>query len=222
VSVKYLSEKLKVATRARAPSITMDFSWVTANAGLLHWTGTLACSKALKLSSLARLPDDRWGFSITRTARPRRCASISAWTRCGSSSVNCLTSIDRVAAATRLTTACTVSSGSTISVRRWFLLNGIAPGVRLSPWCRDDPSRIPEKRRTRIASAESPGGRVPAAGADGDRQDAHGGGAGRDPPRQQQHANTRLDDRSFGISVTPEAREFMVKATQAVGAPPAS
>jgi hypothetical protein len=68
VAVKYFTPKLKVAINALRLSTTMDFTWVTAKAGLLQITVQLPACRPAFISSLARLPEERAGFSITRTA----------------------------------------------------------------------------------------------------------------------------------------------------------
>ena len=86
--MKYFTPKLKVAISAARLSTTMDFSWVTAKAGLLQITvQPLACKRDF-ISSLARLPEERAGFSMIRTLTPRAWAAISAWAMSSEVKVN--------------------------------------------------------------------------------------------------------------------------------------
>ena len=92
--VKYLSLKLNVAISAVVRSITIDFSCVTANRGLVQITATPAAFSCSFASSLARLPDERAGLSITRTSTPRAFADTSASSRTGEVNANILTLIE--------------------------------------------------------------------------------------------------------------------------------
>jgi hypothetical protein len=106
-----------VAISARRSSTTMDFSCVTTKSGLVHWTAMPVCCSCAKTASFGRSPEERCGLSITRTATPRRWASMMACTRRGSLKVNYLTRNDFVAAVISVSTGSTPSSGCTTNVR---------------------------------------------------------------------------------------------------------
>src|SRR5262245_39826123 len=117
VSPKYFALRLKDAISARSSSTTIAFWCVTGKRGCDHSTATPACARCLKAASLARSPDDFWGFSRTRTVTLRRWASITAAMNRGSSSVNWTVRSERAGDASRSSTGLAPSSGWTISPR---------------------------------------------------------------------------------------------------------
>src|SRR5215471_4560017 len=95
----------------------MDFSCVTANAGLLSITSTPEFLSFLRVGLFSGSPPRRAGFSITRTLTPRFCAAITAARSAGSENKNILMRNDFFAPAIASRIGLGESSGMTIKER---------------------------------------------------------------------------------------------------------
>src|SRR5262245_25143831 len=127
ISVRFFRSQLSDLTNAFASSTTIDFSCVTANAGLLSLTSIPARSSFFRVASFSASPPRRAGFSITWTLTPRWCAAMTASSKSGSENRNILIRRDYAAAAIESRIGRAVSSGITISERDMsssFLLVG--------------------------------------------------------------------------------------------------
>src|SRR5947208_11672743 len=101
--------------------MTIDFSCVRSNAGLLSLTSTPAFSNACRVAAFSVSPLRRAGFSITRTCTPRLRAVITAASNAGSENRNILIRSDLRAAAIAARNGSAVSSGRTTKV--WDMMS---------------------------------------------------------------------------------------------------